>query len=124
MRIITNLIVIACLFLFFCIIVSLLIRDAKNKKIKDAVMSDGHDVVGVITNVRSRSGGNSGFINITVQFDYTTKEGREMKGEADAVIDAINTSKYQPGEKLPLRYSRKDPQKVLVDIPRPVLKRE
>ncbi|EMH4164421.1 DUF3592 domain-containing protein [Pluralibacter gergoviae] len=123
MKLVANVIVIAVILLFAYIIVSLLLRDAKNKKLKDAVMSDGVSAVGTITDVRSRTGGNSGFINITLQFDYQTAEGQQHHGEADAVIDAMNTQQYQPGQQIRLHYSRREPDKFVVDIPRPVLKR-
>lgn len=124
MKVVANIIVIAVVILFAYVIISLLIRDVKNKKIKDSVMSDGVSTVGTITNVHSRTGGNSGFINITLQFDYHTEEGLRHLGEADAVIDAMNAQKYQPGQQLHIYYSRKEPEKVVVDIPRPKLKRK
>lgn len=123
MRFVTNIIVIAVLAFFAYVIVSLLIRDARNKKIKDGIAADGVNTTGIITDVSSRSGGNSGFINITVKFDYEIETGKKISGKADAVIDVMNINKYQPGEEISLRYSRKEPEKVVVDIPNPLLKR-
>ncbi|HID4047225.1 hypothetical protein B5M10_07475 [Pluralibacter gergoviae] len=124
MKFIANIIVIAVVILFAYIIVSLLIRDAKNKKLRDAVISDGISTVGVITDVRSRNGGNSGFINITLQFSYQTEEGQRHHGKADAVIDAMSSQKYQPGQQLHLHYSKREPEKFVVDIPHPDLRRK
>lgn len=123
MRIVTDVIVFAVLAFFAYVIVSLLIRDARNKKIKEGIAADGVNTMGVITDVSSRSGGNSGFINITVSFDYEIEPGEKISGKADAVIDVMKINKYQPGETISLRYSRKEPEKVVVDIPNPLLKR-
>lgn len=123
MKFVTDIIVIAVLAFFAYVIVSLLIRDARNKKIKDGIAADGVNTTGIITDVSSRSGGNSGFINITVKFDYEIETGKKISGKADAVIDVMNINKYQPGEEVSLRYSRKEPEKVVVDIPNPLLKR-
>lgn len=123
MRIVTDVIVFAVLAFFAYVIVSLLIRDARNKKIKEGIAADGVNTMGVITDVSSRSGGNSGFINITVSFDYEIETGEKISGKADAVIDVMKINKYQPGETISLRYSRKEPEKVVVDIPNPLLKR-
>lgn len=123
MKFVADTIVIAVLAFFAYVIVSLLIRDARNKKIKDGIAVDGIDTTGIITGVSSRSGGNSGFINITVMFDYEIETGKKISGKAGAVIDVMNINKYQPGEEISLRYSRKEPGKVVVDIPNPLLKR-
>lgn len=123
MKFVADIIVIAVLAFFAYVIVSLLIRDARNKKIKDGIAADGVNTTGIITDVSSRSGGNSGFINITVKFDYEIETGKKISGKADAVIDVMNINKYQPGEEISLRYSRKEPEKVVVDIPNPLLKR-
>lgn len=123
MRYVTDVIIFAVLAFFACVIVSLLIRDAKNKKIKEGIAADGVNTTGVITDVSSRSGGNSGFINITVSFDYEIETGKKISGKADAVIDVMSINKYQSGETIALRYSRKEPEKAIVDIPNPLLKR-
>lgn len=123
MKFVADIIVIAVLAFFAYVIVSLLIRDARNKKIKDGIAADGVNTTGIITDVSSRSGGNSGFINITVRFDYEIETGKKISGKADAVIDVMNINKYQSGEAISLRYSRKEPEKVVVDIPVPLLKR-
>ena len=80
MRIVTNLIVLAVVILFIYIFASLLIRDFKNKKLKEGIQTDGVSVLGTITGVRSRSGGNSGFINITVKFNYVIENGTTLEG--------------------------------------------
>ena len=98
MRYVTDVIVFAVLAFFAYVIVSLLIRDAKNKKVKDGIAAAGVNTTGIITDVSSRSGGNSGFINITVSFDYEIETGKKISGKADAVIDviSINTSPVKP----------------------------
>ncbi|WP_213794033.1 DUF3592 domain-containing protein [Klebsiella aerogenes] len=124
MRIVTNLIVLAVVILFIYIFASLLIRDFKNKKLKEGIQTDGVSVLGTITGVRSRSGGNSGFINITVKFNYVIENGTTLEGEADTVIDAMKTNDFQPGEKIPLSYSKKEPHKYILTIPKPNLRRK
>jgi predicted membrane protein len=123
MSIITDLIVLAVALLFIYIFVSLLIRDAKNKKLKAAINNDGVAVLGTITNLRSRSGGNSGFINISVDFNHVSEKGESLAGQSDIVIDITRIQYFQPGNTLPLRYLRQQPQRVLVDLPNPMLKR-
>lgn len=123
MSIIADLIVLAVVLLFIYIFVALLIRDAKNKKLKAAIHNDGVAVSGTITNVRSRSGGNSGFINISVDFNYVSENGESLAGQGDIVIDITRIQNFQPGNTLPLRYLRQQPQRVLVDLPNPMLKR-
>jgi hypothetical protein len=124
MRIVTNLIVLAVVILFIYIFASLLIRDFKNKKLKEGIQTDGVSVLGTITGVRSRSGGNSGFINITVKFNYVIENGTTLDGEADTVIDAMKINDFQPGEKIPLSYSKKEPHKFILTIPKPNLRRK
>lgn len=123
MSIIADLIVLAVVLLFIYIFVALLIRDAKNKKLKAAINNDGVAVLGTITGLRSRSGGNSGFINISVDFNYVSENGEALAGQGDIVIDITRIQNFQPGNTLPLRYLRQQPQRVLVDLPNPMLKR-
>ncbi|HFZ0561020.1 TPA: DUF3592 domain-containing protein [Klebsiella aerogenes] len=120
MSVFTNVIVLAVVLLFIYIFASLLIRDAKNKKLKAAIHNDGVAVSGTITNVRSRSGGNSGFINISVDFNYVNEKGELLTGQRD---DITRIQNFQPGKPIPLRYLRLDPQQVLVDLPNPLLTR-
>lgn len=124
MKIVANLIVIAVLAVFAYAIISILIRDSKNKKEKDELANNGVSTQAVITDVRSRSGENSGYINITLAFRFSTDTGSEVNGKADAVINAMYTGKYQPGEKVNIRYLRSNPGRVLVDIPNPLLKKK
>ncbi|EPX1392857.1 hypothetical protein ACWWI0_004015 [Cronobacter sakazakii] len=113
---------------FFCLlaylIISLLIRDARNKKIKENILNDSVESAAIVKNVQSRSGGNSGFINVTLYVEFATQEGKIVTGKKDAVIDAMSTYKYQPGETVSIRYSRKEPEQFLIDIPNPLLKRK
>lgn len=122
MMIFSSAIVIAVVILFVYIILLLLFRDFKNKKLKESVLSGGENTDGIITNIHSRSGGNSGFINITLHYYYTIEDGRTIDARFDGVIDAMDIYKYQPGEKLNLRYSKKEPEKVVVNIKNPMLK--
>ncbi|EXU77409.1 DUF3592 domain-containing protein [Erwinia mallotivora] len=123
MKIVANLIVIAVLAVFAYAIISILIRDSKNKKEKDELANNGVSTQAVITDVRSRSGG-GGYMNITLAFRFSTDTGSEVNSKADAVINAMDTGKYQPGEKVNIRYLRSNPGRVLVDIPNPLLKKK
>ena len=98
MSIFTNVIVLAVVLLFIYIFASLLIRDAKNKKLKAAIHNDGVAVSG-------------------------TEKGELLTGQRDIVIDITRIQNFQPGKPIPLRYLRLDPQQVLVDLPNPLLTR-
>ncbi|KGT86400.1 hypothetical protein NG99_25825 [Erwinia typographi] len=124
MKIVMNLLVVAVVAFFAYILISLYIRDVKNKKIKDDITSNGVDTVGEITQSYGRSGGNSGFINVTLSFKYEVDNGEVINNSADAVINSMDVQKYQPGEKINLRYSRTEPKKVILDIPNPLLRRK
>lgn len=110
--------------LFIYVLISLYRRDLRNKKIKNEVLRDGVDTTAVITQVASRSGGNSGFINISIDFRYQNQRGEELHGKSLAVIDAMDSAKYQPGQRINIRYARTDARKTLVDIPNPLMKRK
>jgi len=40
------------------------------------------------------------------------------------VIDAMDSAKYQAGQRINIRYARTDARKTLVDIPNPLMKRK
>nr|WP_242567086.1 DUF3592 domain-containing protein [Cronobacter sakazakii] len=61
---------------------------------------------------------------MTLYVEFATQEGKIVTGKKDAVIDAMSTYKYQPGETVSIRYSRKEPEQFLIDIPNPLLKRK
>lgn len=124
MRIAIDLFAIFIVTLIIYLITSLLIRDAKNKKIRQEILSDGVKTDAVITTAYSRSGGNSGFINITLQFDYIAENGDKISGQADTVINSMEMNRYQAGNSIPVCYSRKDPQRVILNIPRVKLSRK
>lgn len=109
--------------LFIYASISLSRRDLR-KKIKNEVLRDGVDTTAVITQVASRSGGNSGFINISIDFRYQNQRGEELHGQSLAVIDAMDSAKYQAGQRINIRYTRTDARKTLVDIPNPLMKRK
>ncbi|EAA0892400.1 hypothetical protein DLF39_19595 [Salmonella enterica subsp. enterica serovar Orientalis] len=109
MSIITELIVLVVVLMFIYIFASLLIRDAKNKKLKAAIGNDGVTVLSTITNMKSRSGGNSWFIKISVDFSYANEKGELLNGQRDIVIDITRIQNFQLGNSIPLRYLRLDP---------------
>ncbi|SQJ31887.1 Uncharacterised protein [Serratia rubidaea] len=115
MRVFSDVIVIAVICIVIYALFSIFMKDMKNKKLKSEVGNDGVEVLGEIVNSYSRSGGNSGFINITVEFKYLIKDGTELHGKNDFVINTMDINKYQPGESISLRYSRKDPSKVVIN---------
>ena len=117
MHLVSNLIVAGVLSLFAYILVSLILRDIKNKKKKAHLLSNGIKATGVITAIKSRSGGNSGFINVTIEFEFTVKNGVLIRSTCDTVIDAVKTNLYQPGDSIQLIYAGDDPQTCIVDIP-------
>ncbi|WBF45534.1 DUF3592 domain-containing protein [Serratia rubidaea] len=115
MRVFSDVIVIAVVGIVIYALFSIFMKDIKNKKVKSEVQSDGVEVLGKIVNSYSRSGGNSGFINITVEFKYLIGDGSELYGKKDIVINTMDINKYQPGESISLRYSRKDSSKVVIN---------
>lgn len=115
MRFFSDVIVIAVVGIVIYALFSIFMKDIKNKKVKSEVQSDGVEVLGEIVNSYSRSGGNSGFINITVEFKYLIGDGSELYGKKDIVINTMDINKYQPGESISLRYSRKDSSKVVIN---------
>jgi len=61
------------------------------------------DATAVITHVASHSGGNSGLINIPIDFRYQNQRGEELHGQSLAVNDAMDSAKYQPGQRINIR---------------------
>ncbi|WP_417878449.1 DUF3592 domain-containing protein [Vibrio sp.] len=123
MKIVSNLIVIAVLLLFSYAIISILIRDSKNKKDKELIVRDGISTSAIITEAISRSGGNSGFINVDLHFKFYVANGDEVRSKSSVVIKSMDVVKYQPGEAVQIRYSEKEPGKVILDIPNPLIKK-
>jgi len=106
---------------FFSFLIGyLLIRDRKNNRTKQSIQRNGVDTIAVITKTWSRSGGNSGFLNITLEITYRTETGEEVRNKADAVINAMHTENYQPGKTVALRYLKSEPVKIIMDIPHPL----
>lgn len=118
-HLVSNLIVAGVLSLFAYIFVNLILRDIKSKKKKTQLLSNGIKATGVITAIKSRSGGNSGFINVTVEFEFTAKNGVLIRSASDTVIDAVKTHLYQPGDPIQLIYAGDDPQICIIDTPHP-----
>ena len=92
-------------------------------KDKKNIINNGISTTGEITKAYSRSGSNSGFINVTLEFCYNTEDGNKKTGKADLVINSMDVNNYQPGKKVPLRYSKRDVNQVVIDIPNPLLNR-
>ena len=103
------------MFIFFCYTFIMAGRDAVNIEPEDSV--DGY---GEILQIRSSSGGNASFINVIIQVKLITANNKVINAEGKAVIDVTNIPEYQPGAKVPLVYSRKDPKKVKFKIPSPL----
>lgn len=124
MKIIANIIATSGLVIFVYIISSLIVRDFRNKKDKENIIANGVDTQAVITNAYGRSGGNSGFINVTLTLEFRTENGEDVKIKKDSVINSVEVSKYQPGAKVKIRYYKSDPKKIILDIPNPLQSRK
>ncbi|MGX9239674.1 DUF3592 domain-containing protein [Pantoea ananatis] len=120
MRVIVNIIATSGLVIFVCIISSLIVRDFRNKKHKESVIANGVDTQAVITNYYSRSGGGSGFVNVTLTMEFRTENGEDIIIKKDSVINSMDVNKYQPGSKVKIRYYKADPKKIIVDISNPL----
>ncbi|MGG6102449.1 DUF3592 domain-containing protein [Pantoea allii] len=120
MRIFANIIAISGFAIFVYIISSMLIRDIRNKKEKENILTNGVDTQAVITNAYGRSGGNSGFINVTLTLEFRAENGEDITIKKDSVINSMDVNKYQPGSKVKIRYYKGDPKKIIVDIPNPL----
>jgi hypothetical protein len=98
------------------------IQSGKTEKLKKEVLAENISSYGKIINIYSRSGG-MGCINVTIDFSYQTENGQQLTATKDAVIDLLDTNKYQKGALVPVRYAKTAPEKVLLDIPNPALER-
>ncbi|SCC17809.1 hypothetical protein GA0061071_107188 [Kosakonia oryzendophytica] len=102
---------------FITLIVVMLRNDANKEKVKKEIREHGILTLATIKRVFSRSGGNSGYINATLELVFETEDGSKIACKADTVIDALSIQKYQAGEQIPLRYLPADPHKNMLDVP-------
>ncbi|EOC0866071.1 hypothetical protein VG539_004109 [Cronobacter muytjensii] len=104
------------------IILSVIVKDIKNKKAKDNIRRNGIYVLAEIINVESYTGKISQYTNIKLYYRYKTYQGRDVLNEGTAVIFTSDLKKYRPGETFPLIYSKDNPELVIIEIENPSLK--
>ncbi|EOC1289389.1 hypothetical protein ACI09O_003520 [Cronobacter muytjensii] len=104
------------------IILSVIIKDIKNKKAKDNIRRNGIYVLAEIINVESYTGKISQYTNIKLYYRYKTYQGRDVLNEGTAVIFTSDLKKYRPGETFPLIYSKDNPELVIIEIENPSVK--
>ncbi|MCU5771712.1 DUF3592 domain-containing protein [Erwiniaceae bacterium BAC15a-03b] len=95
-------------------------RSREHKRLKE----NGTETTGQITNIASRSGGNSAYVNVTITATYFNKDtNQKCKGSGDAVIDIIKAENYQPGKNVQLIYNNEKPDLIFLLIPHPLMER-
>ncbi|WP_158699010.1 DUF3592 domain-containing protein [Cronobacter dublinensis] len=104
------------------IILSVIVKDIKNKKVKDDIRRNGIHALAEIINVESYTGKISQYTNIKLYYRYKTEQGRDMSNEGTAVIFTSDLKKYSPGETFPIIYSKTNPDLVIIEIENASLK--
>ncbi|ELY4302672.1 hypothetical protein SMZ33_003302 [Cronobacter turicensis] len=104
------------------IILTVIVKDIKNKKIKDDVRCNGIHTLAEIINVESYTGKISQYTNIKLYYRYKTEQGRDTLNEGTAVIFTSDLKKYSPGETFPIIYSKNNPELVIIEIENASLK--
>ncbi|ELY3805286.1 hypothetical protein SMX72_003888 [Cronobacter sakazakii] len=104
------------------IILTVIVKDIKNKKIKDDVRRNGIHALAEIINVESYAGKISQYTNIKLYYRYKTEQGRDILNEGTAVIFTSDLKKYSPGETFLIIYSKNDPDLVIIEIENASLK--
>ncbi|ELY3545901.1 hypothetical protein BS412_07365 [Cronobacter turicensis] len=104
------------------IILTVIVKDIKNKKIKDDVRRNGIHALAEIINVESYAGKISQYTNIKLYYRYKTEQGRDILNEGTVVIFTSDLKKYSPGESFPIIYSKNNPELVIIEIENASLK--
>ncbi|EKK4002457.1 DUF3592 domain-containing protein [Cronobacter sakazakii] len=104
------------------IILTVIVKDIKNKKIKDDVRRNGIHALAEIINVESYTGKISQYTNIKLYYRYKTEQGRDILNEGAAVIFTSDLEKYSPGETFPIIYSKNNPELVIIETENASLK--
>ncbi|NCH44978.1 hypothetical protein [Cronobacter sakazakii] len=78
------------------IILSVIVKDIKNKKAKDDIRRNGIHAFAEIINVESYAGKISQYTNIKLYYRYKTEQGRDILNEGAAVIFTSDLKKYSP----------------------------
>ncbi|ELY5816243.1 hypothetical protein SNN51_003134 [Cronobacter turicensis] len=104
------------------IVLSVIVKDIKNKKAKDDIRRNGIHALAEIINVESYTGKISQYTNIKLYYRYKTEQGRDILNEGTAVIFTSDLKKYSPGETFPITYSKINPELVIIEIENPSIK--
>ncbi|EOZ7935341.1 DUF3592 domain-containing protein [Cronobacter sakazakii] len=98
------------------IILSVIVKDVKNKKAKDDIRRNGIHAFAEIINIESYTGKISQYTNIKLYCRYKTEQGRDILNDGTAVILTSDLKKYSPGETFPITYSKNNPELVIIEI--------
>lgn len=123
MRIVNDIIMFTIPVLFSCVIVSLLIRDIRNAKLKSNIRKNGVLAQAEILNVEAYTGKISDYTNIKLHYKFTTDEGIDILGTGSAVIYTSDLRQYQIGKFFDVTYNKDNPSQVIVEIENASLKR-
>ncbi|EKM0532508.1 DUF3592 domain-containing protein [Cronobacter turicensis] len=104
------------------IILSVIVKDIKNKKAKGDIRRNGIHALAEIINVESYTGKISQYTNIKLYYRYKTEQGRDILNEGTAVIFTSDLKKYSPGETFPIIYNKNNPELVIIEIENASLK--
>ena len=123
MRYVTDVIVFAVLAFFAYVIVSLLIRDIRNAKLKSHIRKNGVLAQAEILNVEAYTGKISDYTNIKLHYKFITDEGVDIVGTGSAVIYTSDLRQYQIGKFFDVTYNKDNPSQVIMEIENASLKR-
>lgn len=123
MRIVNDVIMFTVPVLFACVIVSLLIRDIRNAKLKSIIRKNGVLAQAEILNVEAYTGKISDYTNIKLHYKFTTDEGVDILGTGSAVIYTSDLRQYQIGKFFDVTYNKYNPSQVIMEIENASLKR-
>jgi len=123
MKYVTDVIVFAVLAFFAYVIVSLLIRDIRNAKLKSHIRKNGVLAQAEILNVEAYTGKISDYTNIKLHYKFTTDEGVDIVGTGSAVIYTSDLRQYQIGKFFDVTYNKDNPSQVIMEIENASLKR-
>lgn len=104
------------------IILTIIVKDIRNKKIKDDIRRNGIHVLAEIINVESYTGKILQYTTIKLHYRYKTYQGRDILNEGTAVIFTSDFKKYSPGKTFPIVYSKDNPELVIIEIANPSIK--
>ncbi|KAA9002631.1 hypothetical protein FJU30_03630 [Affinibrenneria salicis] len=107
------------MFFFAYALISIHLGDMKKNKVRKY----GDEAIGEVLDIKSRSGGNSGFVNVELKVLYVDKNNNKHVSKGVTVIDMTKIQNFQPGNKVNIKYIIDNPDKIIINIPSPLVRR-